>query len=114
MKLHTPASPHVFHFFLIPKYTCHHAGHCALVHLQSLDERLNERKEALLEKEVVLAEVDALARRLRGQVCSGSWRATEHDHQPACVYVCAIRAALNGLAICLLHAVYVQGCSGSC
>lgn len=39
-----------------------------------LDERLNDKKEQLLEKELVLEEVTALSDRLRKQVCG--------DHRP--------------------------------
>lgn len=43
--------------------------------IQQLEERLNDRKEALLEKELILEEVTALADKLRAQVqaCCLSW-----------------------------------------
>jgi len=45
--------------------------------IQHLEQRLNDRKEALLEKELILEEVTALSDKLRAQVCGGPGRAPD-------------------------------------
>ncbi len=59
-------SPHGIFLNLNP---CMHADKEELgAMIQQLDERLNDKKEALLEKELILEEITGLSDRLRAQV----------------------------------------------